>query len=242
MSTADRPNLVYQLRVSLRGISPPIWRRLRVPGWCTIADLHFMLQTAMGWEDEHLHRFCIRGWHYGVSREGAMQWFAGPSSITLAEFHLREHERFTYEYNFYAGWLHDIRVEKIVEPDPGTALPACIAGARACPEEFMPDAEYFMDARDDHCPGSLIFRLQELIEEVEPDLDRLGEERRDWQYWGTIDQLDRKKINAGLQALRLSFTVVPLQESVDANHRQATHRKRGGKHVHRSHGGAVPSR
>ena len=36
-------------------ISPPIWRRLRVPGACSIADLHDILQTAMGWEDEHLH-------------------------------------------------------------------------------------------------------------------------------------------------------------------------------------------
>jgi len=62
---APAPPVVYQLRVVLRGVSPLIWRRLLVRGDSTIADLHATLQTALGWSDEHLHRFVIQGRQYG---------------------------------------------------------------------------------------------------------------------------------------------------------------------------------
>jgi hypothetical protein len=53
--------MVYRLRVVTNGVSPLIWRRLLVPGQTTIAQLHTILQTAFGWDGEHLHRFVIRG-------------------------------------------------------------------------------------------------------------------------------------------------------------------------------------
>ena len=71
---------VLQLRVSLRGVSPPVWRRLLIPEKITIAQLHHVMQFAMGWNDEHLHQFIIRGWRYGVHRDGA------PSALTAATF------------------------------------------------------------------------------------------------------------------------------------------------------------
>ena len=61
---------VYQFRVYLRGISPAIWRRLLLSSEQTIADLHYTLQIAMGWEDIHLNRFVIRGKEYGVAHIG----------------------------------------------------------------------------------------------------------------------------------------------------------------------------
>jgi hypothetical protein len=48
---------IYQLKITLLGASPPIWRRLLVPADLTLAQLHKVLQTAMGWEDEHMHQF-----------------------------------------------------------------------------------------------------------------------------------------------------------------------------------------
>ncbi len=48
---------VYQLKVSLKGIRPPIWRRLLVPSSVTLPDLHEILQNSMGWVDAHLHQF-----------------------------------------------------------------------------------------------------------------------------------------------------------------------------------------
>jgi Plasmid pRiA4b ORF-3-like protein len=106
---------VLQLRISLRGVSPPVWRRLLIPEKITIAQLHHVMHFAMGWNDEHLHRFIIRGWGYGWDyggrRDGALQFFDGPDTLSLAAFGLREHERFACVYDFTTWWLHDVRLE-----------------------------------------------------------------------------------------------------------------------------------
>jgi len=48
-------NDVLSLKVSLRGLRPPVWRRLLVPSTMTLGELHTAIQAAMGWEDCHLH-------------------------------------------------------------------------------------------------------------------------------------------------------------------------------------------
>lgn len=72
MSAAKKPVTikVYQLKVALRAISPLIWRRLLVTSDMTIAQLHDIVQIAMGWEDLHLHQFRIHGKTYGIYRNG----------------------------------------------------------------------------------------------------------------------------------------------------------------------------
>ena len=50
---------IYQLKVRLLGISPMIWRRVRVLDSTTLRELHGSLQVAMGWEDLHLYAFEI---------------------------------------------------------------------------------------------------------------------------------------------------------------------------------------
>lgn len=68
---------VYRLRIKLRGISPPIWRRLLIPVNSTILNLHEAIQAAMGWEDVHLNRFTI-GDSYTVFRAmGASAFLLG---------------------------------------------------------------------------------------------------------------------------------------------------------------------
>jgi len=65
--------VIYQLKVVLQGISPMIWRRLLIGGDSTIADLHYIVQIAMGWSDDHLHQFRIHGNRYGIARIEGMQ-------------------------------------------------------------------------------------------------------------------------------------------------------------------------
>ena len=47
--------LGYQLKISLQGISPMIWRRFLVPETLTLYELHRLVQIGFGWEDYHLH-------------------------------------------------------------------------------------------------------------------------------------------------------------------------------------------
>ncbi|WP_084187520.1 hypothetical protein [Cupriavidus sp. SK-4] len=39
----------------------------------------------MGWTDEHLHQFTIRGRRYGEAREGAMRFSMVKTALTLSE-------------------------------------------------------------------------------------------------------------------------------------------------------------
>lgn len=48
---------IYQIKVALQYINPPIWRRIEVPGDIKLGKLHRILQVAMGWSDSHLHAF-----------------------------------------------------------------------------------------------------------------------------------------------------------------------------------------
>jgi hypothetical protein len=56
---------VYQIKVTLKGNKPPIWRRIQVTSETTLAKLHRILQRVMGWEDSHLHQFIIGSMVYG---------------------------------------------------------------------------------------------------------------------------------------------------------------------------------
>ena len=55
--------------MELRDISPPIWRRLLVPSWITLAKLHQVLQVTMGWTNSHLHQFNIADKQHAIPDE-----------------------------------------------------------------------------------------------------------------------------------------------------------------------------
>lgn len=78
----ELPNaVVYQLKITLHGISPLIWRRLLVRAETSLAELHHILQLALGWTNSHLHRFLIHGKEYGIAYEGGMGFADDPRRI-----------------------------------------------------------------------------------------------------------------------------------------------------------------
>ena len=54
-----QPKRVYQLRVELQHIAPPVWRRILVPDSVKLAKLDRIVQAAMGWTNSHLHDWNI---------------------------------------------------------------------------------------------------------------------------------------------------------------------------------------
>src|SRR5690348_3513314 len=91
---------IYQLRVVLCGVSPPVWRRLLVASDTTLAELHEILQRAFAWSDEHLQRLLIHGTAYGVPCLGGIAFREDARRVPLARFRLHRGERFRYEYDF----------------------------------------------------------------------------------------------------------------------------------------------
>jgi len=53
----EKYDRVYQFKIALKHIRPPIWRRIQVPENYSFWDLHVAIQDAMGWLDYHLHEF-----------------------------------------------------------------------------------------------------------------------------------------------------------------------------------------
>ena len=58
--TSKKTATVFQIKMTLEGIDPPIWRRVHTPD-CTLGELHKIIQVTMGWEFEHLYRFTVGG-------------------------------------------------------------------------------------------------------------------------------------------------------------------------------------
>jgi hypothetical protein len=130
-----RPLVIYQLKVTLRGSRPPIWRRVQVRSETTLEQLHEILQVSMGWQEGHLHQFVANGVQYGTADSDWGVDVEDESEATLADVASGVGSRFVYEYDFGDGWEHDLLIEKVLEPQPGADYPVCLTGRRACPPE-----------------------------------------------------------------------------------------------------------
>ena len=157
---------LYQLMVTLAEIEPPIWRRLLVPSDISLPRLHDVLQVAMGWHDCHLHIFEIAGKSYGqIDPEDPWSMeMLDERKFTLSEIVRRKGAAFGYTYDMDDDWLHEIRLEAILEPTPGASYPTCIEGERSGPPE--------------DCGGP--WGYEELLVALSGSDDPDHEELRDW--------------------------------------------------------------
>jgi len=125
---------VYQVKVSLHGAKPPIWRRLRLPASTTLAQLHQVIQVAFGWEDVHLHAFEVGGRRYSRPEFELWDEAADEGKARLQDLASRRGARLGYIYDFGDSWEHDLLVEDI-RPADGVKHAICLAGRRASPPE-----------------------------------------------------------------------------------------------------------
>ncbi len=205
--TATRPTLiedatasevlVYQFHIWLREISPMIWRRFLLRSDQTLADLHYALQIGFGWSDVHLHRFALHGKEYGIPRIAGPWYTATARHVRLADLHLRQRERFVYEYDFGDAWVHEIRVEQTVPVGERQTYPRCIGGARAGPPEDCGGPWAFMALRQHYSPFRIAEHLVNLLSDG--DRDDAAAELAELGYWLSCDRFDRRAVNRRLQ-------------------------------------------
>jgi hypothetical protein len=128
------PGQLYQLKITLRGVSkPPVWRRIAVPSGLALDVLHEVILRAMGWDGGHLHVFTAAGEEYGVP--DAELGYADERGVTLGEVLPRPGGTIRYTYDFGDGWEHDVVLEKVLPAGSGAVGPSCLAGKGACPPE-----------------------------------------------------------------------------------------------------------
>ena len=124
--------LLYEIKVELKEIEPPIWRIIQVPSRTSLLRLHRILQRAMGWKDYHLHLFEVDGKRYG---EPSTEWdieVLESRKMTLEKVFSGGRTSFLYEYDLGDSWVHELT---LLSASQGEEKLGCTAGARACPPE-----------------------------------------------------------------------------------------------------------
>ncbi len=179
--------LVYQIKATLMGIRPPIWRRILVQGGVSLGKLHSILQRAMGWTNSHLYMFHAGDSHYSRLHPG-WEDVEDEGKTRLCNVAPKAKDRFVYEYDMGDSWEHEVVVERIAESDPRfKGFPVCLDGARACPPE--------------DCGG--IGGYEDLLAALR---DPKHEEHNDMVEWvgGNFDSeaFDLEKVNRALRRLK----------------------------------------
>jgi hypothetical protein len=133
---------VLQLRIELvDSAGPDIWRQVLVPARYTLAELHAVIQAAVGWQDAHLHQFRIgdachgpRGTDLDLTPEDGVRL----DQIITTEAEAKAGARagtqtvLDYLYDFGDDWEHRVSVETVTAADPGSRYPRCTGGHGAC--------------------------------------------------------------------------------------------------------------
>lgn len=123
---------VMRLRVSLQDVMPEVWRRLEVLADMSLAELHEVIQAAMGWHDRHRYGFGFAG------PVGALNPLAagatGAADVRLDAVATIS-AALTYTYDLDEGWRHAVTIEAVEPAGAGTRYPRCVVGAGACPPE-----------------------------------------------------------------------------------------------------------
>ena len=132
---------LYQFKITLKEIEPPIWRRIQTKD-CTLDKLHEHIQTSMGWTNSHLHQFTIDGVIHGDPQllyEGWQDETLPVNSLRIRISKIVPEDGkpfgFEYEYDFGDGWEHEILFEGCLRAVKGVRYPICVEGERACPPE-----------------------------------------------------------------------------------------------------------
>ena len=176
-----------------------IWRRLLVSSDSSIAALHYILQIAMGWSDEHLNRFTIHGKHYGVAHSGSLWFSDDPTQVRLSDLRLRLREKFLYEYDFTDGWQHQLRVEAITAPAEQMPYPQCIAGKRSAPPEDCGGPQAFLAKRQHYSVGYALDVLLDIREGGAEVLEERYGEVRLLEQWLSLERFDLDTVNRRLR-------------------------------------------
>lgn len=165
---------VFQLKVTLKGTKPPIWRRVLVDASSTLDQFHEVIQAAFGWWNYHLYEFEFGRTRYGIPDPDGFDF--GPPARDARKARLDQvagaGSSFTYTYDFGDNWEHKVTIEKVLDVSPVLSPPACIDGRRAGPPE--------------DCGG--VWGYEELIATLADPSHPEHAERAEWaSAWGGAD-------------------------------------------------------
>lgn len=152
---------VYQFKITLQYIQPPVWRTIQVPASYSFWDLHVAIQDAMGWMDSHLHVFQIPNPSSGIKNQigipnddpfDDVEPFLPGWDVQISDYFSHKNSSALYIYDFGDDWHHLVQLEEVLPRAKGKRYPLCLAGKRTCPPEDVggpPGYEEFLLAIGD---------------------------------------------------------------------------------------------
>lgn len=180
----------YQLKITMKGSKPPIWRRVIIPDKITFEQLHETIQDAFCWMDCHLHEFILPSENLRVvdDIEEAECWDDKrviEENARIDEY-IHEGQKFQYTYDFGDDWEHVILVEKKLDDYK---------------ERYPQVVKYKGDVIPEDCGG--IWGYYDLLESLEtgaPHDSGLDEdELSEWAYEQGMQEYDMAEVNEVLK-------------------------------------------
>src|SRR5258708_3271167 len=138
MPRSPRVPKIYQIKITLQGLRPAVWRRFLVQSDLDLYRFHTILQTVMGWTNSHLHLYRIGEKDYTTMLEwdeNVDDGFEEETKLRLSKALRIPGDTMTYEYDMGDGWRHEVLLEKICPYDPDHIYPWCLDGKYNCPPE-----------------------------------------------------------------------------------------------------------
>lgn len=127
---------LVRLTISLDDVEPKVLRRVEAPLAIRLDRLHLTIQAAMGWTNSHLYEIRAGDVGWGVPDP---DWGGGPLDARKARLvDVLEDvgvKTLRYLYDFADGWEHTIKIERLINPEPGAVYPRLIEASGRCPPE-----------------------------------------------------------------------------------------------------------
>jgi len=148
-----------KLKIALQYLPHKCERTVLVPEDINMRQLHFVIQYAMGWENDHLFQFSDLKKHatFYVTMSEEPGFLGIPDRLEAYKVSLKDSfldrfgaKPFWYNYDFGDDWLHKISIFKVFKTDlqKYNGKPVCIKAEGKCPPEDIGGVSgysYFLD-------------------------------------------------------------------------------------------------
>jgi hypothetical protein len=132
---------VVELKVTLWRSSPSLWRIVRMPLAATLGDLHRAIQVLFDWDGDHPHAFTVADARYSDPLFD-LEETADEEAVRLRDaFPASARKPVRYEYDFGAGWVHEVTRTSSSRVAPGEAVPRCLSFSGDNPVEYWDEDE-----------------------------------------------------------------------------------------------------
>jgi cell division protein FtsL len=106
----------YQVKITIKGSKPPIWRRVLMPAGLTYAELHQIIQKVYSWSSSMPYEFEFRSEKVRVSepqvsnegKEKSLSKYREISAIENIDYLVSATKKFIYKYR---NWILELQVE-----------------------------------------------------------------------------------------------------------------------------------